>query len=76
MGGEPVDTGSDFGGAVRALDCCGIDKEVNGGEPAAANLDDVAEGCPLEAGDDSYAVGEGREGALAIEESFAAELVF
>ncbi len=30
----------------------------------------------MEAGDDSYAVGEGREGALVVEEAFAAELVF
>jgi len=91
MGGEPVDAGGDFGGAVGALDGCGIDEEIDGGVashptaqrtraggpgPAADHLNNVAEGGALQAGDDSYAVGEGGEGALAVEEAFAAEAFF
>jgi hypothetical protein len=74
--GEPADAGGDFGGAVGALDGGGVDEEVDGGVAAAADLDDVAEGGALQAGDDSDAVGEGGEGALAVEEAFAAEFFF
>jgi len=73
---EPADAGGDFSGAVGALDGCGIDEEIDRGVAAAADLDDVAEGGALEAGDDSYAVGEGGKGALAVEEAFSAELFF
>ena len=76
VGREPVDAGGDFGGAVWALHGCWIDQEIDGGVAAAADLYDVAEGGALEAGDDADAVGEGGEGALPIEEAFAAELVF
>ena len=76
MGGEPVDAGCDFGGAVWALHGGGIDEEIDGGVAAAADLDDVAEGGALQAGDYSYAVGEGWEGALVVEEAFAAEALF
>ncbi len=70
---EPADAGGDFGGAVGALDGCGVDEEVDGGVATTADLDDVAEGGAMEAGDDADAVGEGREGALVVEEAFAAE---
>ena len=76
VGGEPVDASGDFRGAVGALDGRGIDEEVDGGVAAAGDLDDVAEGGALQAGDDADAVGEGREGALVVEEAFAAEAVF
>ena len=73
VGGEPVDAGGDFCGAVGALYGCGVDEEVDGSVAAAGDFDDVAEGRALQAGDDSYAVGEGGEGALAVEEALAAE---
>jgi len=76
VGGKPMDAGGDFGGAVGALHGCGVDEEVDGSVAAAADLDDVAEGGALQAGDDSYAVGEGWEGALVVEEAFAAEFFF
>ena len=76
VGGEPVDAGGDFGGAVGALDGGGVDEEVDSGVAATTDLDDVAEGGALEAGDDSDAVGEGWEGALVVEEAFAAEFFF
>ena len=74
--GKPVDAGGDFGRAVGTLDGRRIDKEIDGGMAAATDLDDVAEGGALQAGDDSNAVGEGWEGALAVEEAFAAEAFF
>ena len=73
---EPVDSGGYFGGAVGALDGCWIDEDIHGGVAAAADLDDVAEGCALQAGDYSDAAGEGWERALVFEEAFAAEAVF
>ena len=76
VGGEPADAGGYFGGAVGALDGGGVDEEIDGGVAAAADLDDVAEGGALQAGDDSDAVGEGWEGALVVEEAFSAELFF
>ncbi len=76
VGGEPADAGGDFRGAVGALDGGGIDEEVDGGVTAASDFDDVAEGGALQAGDDADAVGERREGALVVEEAFAAETVF
>ena len=74
VGGEPADAGGDFAGAVGALDGGGVDEEVYGRVAATADLDDVAEGCALEAGDDADAVGEGGEGALIGEDAFVAEL--
>ena len=76
MGGEPVDAGGYFGGAVGALHGGRVDEEVDGGVAAAADLDDVAEGCALQAGDYADAAGEGWEGARVFEEAFAAEAVF
>ena len=73
---EPVDAGGDLGGAVGALDGGGVDEEVDGGVAAAADLDDVAQGGAVEAGDHADAAGEGWEGALVFEEAFAAETVF
>ncbi len=73
---EPANAGGDFGGAVGALHGCGVDEEIDGGVSTTTDLDDVAEGRASQAGDDSDAVGEGREGALVVEEAFAAELVF
>ncbi len=76
VGGEPADAGGYFGGAVGALDGGGIDEEVDGGVAAATDLDDVAEGGALQAGDDSNAVREGWERALVVEKTFAAEAFF
>jgi hypothetical protein len=67
MGVKPADACGDFGGAIRALHGGWVDEEIDGGVAAAADLDDVAEGGALEAGDDSYAVREGREGAIVVE---------
>ncbi len=44
VGGEPVDAGGDFGGAVGALDGGGIDEKIDGRVATAADLDDVAKG--------------------------------
>jgi len=76
VGGKPANAGGDFRGAARALDGCGIDQEVDGSVTTTADLDDVAEGGALEAGDDSYAVRERGKGSLVVEEAFATELVF
>ncbi len=74
VGGEPADAGGYFAGAVGALDGGGVDEEVDRGVAAAADLDDVAEGCALEAGDDADAAGEGGKRAPVGEDAFAAEL--
>ena len=76
VGGEPADAGGDFAGAIGALHGGRIDQQVDGGVAAAADLDDVAEGRALQAGDDADAAGEGGEGALVGEDAFAAELFF
>ncbi len=76
VGAEPADAGGDFDGATWALDGGGIDEEVYGGVAATRDFDDVTEGGALQAGDYAYAVGEGWEGALVVEEAFATETFF
>jgi len=73
MGGEPPDAGGDLGGAARTLHRSRIDEQVDGGVTAAADLDDVAQGRALQAGDDADAAREGGQRAVAVEEAFPAE---
>ena len=73
---KPMNPGGDFCGAVGALDCGGVDEEVDGSVAATADLDDVAKSGTLQAGNDSDAVGERGKWALPIEEAFAAETLF
>ena len=75
---EPADAGGDGGCAPRALDCSGIDEEIEAGVAAARDFDNVVEDGSPGGGDDSDAVGEGGEGALAgcIEEAFGEQAGF
>ena len=73
---EEADAADDGGGASRALHGGGKDEEVETGMAAADNVDDVADGGAVGAGDDADTVGKGGEGLLgAVEEAFAAEAV-
>jgi hypothetical protein len=58
------------------LDGCGIDEKVDRGVATAADLDDIAQCRPVQAGDDADAAGELRERAGVVEEALTAEAGF
>ncbi len=73
---EPAQTGRDLRRAVRSLHGGWVDEQLHGGVPSPADLDDVPQRGPLQAGDDADAAGKRRQGALAIEETFTPERLF
>ena len=76
VGIEPAKAGCDLGRAVGSLYRGGVDQQLYGGVTASANLDDVAQGRPMQAGDDADAARERRQGTLTVEEALTAETLF
>ena len=72
-----VDGGGDFLGGTGALDADGVDDDVEVGEPASDDVEEVADGGAGGGGDEADAAGEGRERFFAggVEEAFGSELV-
>jgi hypothetical protein len=71
--GEPAHGCGDLGRAVRALHGGRVDQQVHRRVAPPADLDNVAQYGPLQAGDDADAARKRRQRALVVEQAFAAQ---